>query len=253
MALSVYAYFTASLIGRQYLDMDDKPDAPAYQSDMYFPFFASLEFVFYVGWLKVAETLVNPFGEDDDDFDTNFLVDRNIQLCFLLIDQVGRFPPEPEKDKFWTSSVPKELPYTVASLPFRPETSLSGVIVTKEKSNNEGEELKRYPSLYSVVSGIKQSLFRQNSLTDSINSYDHADKMRRISFQSTDGSHNMRHGAVQEELGHHHYLSRLAIPGTIPEVKEQVSPILRSKERKTLTPDAIKRLKDNQVGYSFFI
>ena len=72
--------------------------------DYYFPVFASLEFVFYVGWLKVAETLVNPFGEDDDDFDTNFLVDRNIQLCFLLIDQVGRFPPEPEKEQFWDSS-----------------------------------------------------------------------------------------------------------------------------------------------------
>ena len=49
-------------------------------ADFYIPVFTFLEHLFYMGWLKVAETLLNPFGEDDDDFDTYYLIDRNLQV-----------------------------------------------------------------------------------------------------------------------------------------------------------------------------
>lgn len=47
--------------------------------DLYFPVFTTLQFFFYMGWLKVAESLINPFGEDDDDFEVG---------CFILVSYV---------------------------------------------------------------------------------------------------------------------------------------------------------------------
>ncbi|KIH55893.1 hypothetical protein ANCDUO_13940 [Ancylostoma duodenale] len=51
-----------------------------FQIDLYVPFMTILEFIFIVGWMKVAEALLNPLGEDDDDFECNFLIDKNIAV-----------------------------------------------------------------------------------------------------------------------------------------------------------------------------
>ena len=44
------------------------------------PFATIMELFCYLGWIKVAETLLNPFGDDDEDFQINFLIDRNLQV-----------------------------------------------------------------------------------------------------------------------------------------------------------------------------
>ena len=35
-----------------------------------------------MGWIKVAEQLLNPFGDDDEDFHINYLIDRYSSPAF---------------------------------------------------------------------------------------------------------------------------------------------------------------------------
>ena len=88
--------------------------------DLLYPFFLTLQFAFFVGWLKVAETLINPFGEDDDDFELNRLIDRHIQVGFLICDPLVT-KPELVRDRFWSTSIPAQMPYTKAAEAFKKE------------------------------------------------------------------------------------------------------------------------------------
>ena len=49
----------------------------------YIPMFTVIEFIAYLGWIKVAETLLNPWGDDDEDFQVNYVIDRNFQVITI--------------------------------------------------------------------------------------------------------------------------------------------------------------------------
>ncbi|GFS18932.1 bestrophin homolog [Elysia marginata] len=68
-----------------------------------------------MGWLKVAEQMINPFGEDDDDYDINWLIDRHTAVAFALVDQCSGVHPPLMKDAFWNDLAP-DVPYTESSL-----------------------------------------------------------------------------------------------------------------------------------------
>ncbi|KAJ8044463.1 Bestrophin-2 [Holothuria leucospilota] len=113
VTIATYSYFLACTVGRQYLD--PSKNYTGHSFDLFFPGFTVLEFVFYVGWLKVAENLMNPFGEDDDDFDMNWIVDRNLEVSFLAVDEMydTKIPVEPDPH-IDVSNI--DMPYTNASI-----------------------------------------------------------------------------------------------------------------------------------------
>lgn len=118
VTLAVYTYFLTTVMGRQWVQNSATTTSTI---DLYFPVFTTLQFFFYMGWLKVAETLINPFGEDDDDFEVNWIIDRNLQVSYLIVDEMHHEHPELIRDQYWDEIFPTELPYTAASQPFREE------------------------------------------------------------------------------------------------------------------------------------
>ncbi|XP_003487044.1 uncharacterized protein LOC100747717 isoform X1 [Bombus impatiens] len=142
VTLSLYAYFFSALLGRQFIERTDVGSGKYEEPDMYFPFFTALQFCFYVGWLKVAEVLINPFGEDDDDIELNWLIDRHIKAGYMIVDEMHEEHPELLKDQYWDEVVPKDLPYTVASEQYRRE---------EPKGSAEHYKVKDSDALYANV------------------------------------------------------------------------------------------------------
>ncbi|XP_073430175.1 bestrophin-1 [Dendrobates tinctorius] len=116
VTVAVYSFFLACLIGRQFLD--PQRGYPGHDLDLYVPVFTLLQFFFYAGWLKVAEQLINPFGQDDDDFETNWLIDRNFQVSLLAVDEMHQNVPPLEKDVYWNDS-DAQPPYTASTVETR--------------------------------------------------------------------------------------------------------------------------------------
>ncbi|CAH1966532.1 unnamed protein product [Acanthoscelides obtectus] len=134
VTLAVYSYFITNIIGHQWVE-DNK-----YKMDLYFPIFTTLEFFFYIGWLKVAESMINPFGDDDDDFEVNWMVDRNLQVSYLIVDEMHHEHPQLVRDQYWDEVFPAELPYTAESKPFKdthPLPSTANIAVNKAKPDQD--------------------------------------------------------------------------------------------------------------------
>ncbi|XP_063236462.1 uncharacterized protein LOC134538846 isoform X2 [Bacillus rossius redtenbacheri] len=151
VTLAVYMYFMATLMGNQFLDTTKH--YPKHEVDLVVPVFTFLQFCFYMGWLKVAESLVNPFGEDDDDFELNWLVDRNLQVSYVIVDEMHQEHPELVRDQYWDDVFPAELPYTAASKQYQtgpPTPSTENV----EVSEAQAEFMPLETVLEEVLGGV---------------------------------------------------------------------------------------------------
>ena len=111
----MYFYFGVSLLGRQWIQVHKKVEkvpeniverfwgatTDPEELDLYFPIFLTFEFLFYMGWLKVASALYNPFGDDDDDFAVMDKMNRHIKVCMKIVEEDDDDIPEVMDDDFW--------------------------------------------------------------------------------------------------------------------------------------------------------
>ncbi|ESO12602.1 hypothetical protein HELRODRAFT_105425 [Helobdella robusta] len=100
VTIAVYSYFIPALICKQF--RYGPGNFLIYQD--WFPIFTFLEYFFYVGWLKVGESFINPFGKDDDDVDFTTLIDRNLRVSYLVVDDMHSEHPELIKDQYWETT-----------------------------------------------------------------------------------------------------------------------------------------------------
>ncbi|KAK6751358.1 hypothetical protein RB195_003004 [Necator americanus] len=96
--LAVRVYFLICIVSRQFIISIDAKNKSVI--DLYVPFMTMLQFTFFVGWMKVAEALLNPLGEDDDDFECNFLIDKNIATGMAIVDETYDSCPQLLPDRF---------------------------------------------------------------------------------------------------------------------------------------------------------
>lgn len=81
---AVYSFFIICLVGHQCIDSPEKECF----IERSLPVGAILELFVYMGLIKAADQMICPFGDDDEDFDLNFLIDRHVKVLSQSIQKL---------------------------------------------------------------------------------------------------------------------------------------------------------------------
>uniref|UniRef100_A0A914YAT5 Bestrophin homolog n=1 Tax=Panagrolaimus superbus TaxID=310955 RepID=A0A914YAT5_9BILA len=103
----VRAYLAICVLARQYVV--EKPEDPIPTQGVAIfavTLMTSLQVFFYLAWIKVAEELLNPLGEDDDDLECNYIIDHNFAIALQLADTYYRQKPSQKRDDFDSIVIP---------------------------------------------------------------------------------------------------------------------------------------------------
>jgi len=85
---AVCSFFSLAVVAEQELIYDQGEEKETF--NVGFPIFLLLKFVFIAGWLSVAETIRNPFGEDEEDVNVVRCLDYNIWIASVVVQQQDR-------------------------------------------------------------------------------------------------------------------------------------------------------------------
>ncbi|XP_009002438.2 bestrophin-3 isoform X3 [Callithrix jacchus] len=134
--------------------------------------------------MTVAEQLINPFGEDDDDFETNWCIDRNLQVSLLAVDEMHMSLPKMKKDIYWDDSAARP-PYTLAAADYCIPSFLGSTVQMGLSGSNFPDEewlwdYEKHGHRYSMIRRVKRFL----------SAHEHPSSPRRRSYgrQTSDSS-----------------------------------------------------------------
>ncbi|TPP60810.1 Bestrophin [Fasciola gigantica] len=83
VTIAVYTYFTCQLFSSQFVE---RRNGVLHSGiDLYVPVFDFLSYLFLMGWYKVALCVINPFGDDDEDFQIGDILDYNLETSFRSV------------------------------------------------------------------------------------------------------------------------------------------------------------------------
>tara|TARA_R110002050_G_scaffold186237_5_gene320432 strand:- start:580 stop:1065 length:486 start_codon:yes stop_codon:yes gene_type:complete len=94
----------------QYLDPEDPYSdgrLAGNEIDLYIPVFTIVSFIVLVGWLKVAQKMLDPYadGEDDVRFDLHWVLHRNVEVSTAMVIHGHGFHPPMEMTNPLTGSL----------------------------------------------------------------------------------------------------------------------------------------------------
>ncbi|XP_023244799.1 serine/arginine repetitive matrix protein 2-like [Centruroides sculpturatus] len=212
VTIATYAFYFACILGRQYVNSPEKILQEKVPFDCYFPVFTVLEILFYMGLLKVAEQLINPFGDDDEDFELNWIIDRHMKVSYLGVDTLNSEPPPLVKDSYY-DELDVKLPYTEASLSYKKKTYRGSVAymqvpmeqqglvlpdIREEEENREQQGMgSRRPSIWTIF-GSKLNNSQRPSITGS---YAEADIIADYAWRHSTSSFNASSENVAQSNG----------------------------------------------------
>ncbi|CAH8607809.1 unnamed protein product [Schistosoma rodhaini] len=81
--IAVYSYFMCQIFACQFVQHRNQNGQ--HNVDLYVPIFSIFSFLFLMGWLKVALCVMNPFGDDDEDFQTSKILDYNLDVSYRSV------------------------------------------------------------------------------------------------------------------------------------------------------------------------
>ncbi|VDM46281.1 unnamed protein product [Toxocara canis] len=150
-ALATYAYFGFCLLGRQFLDPEKK--YKNYEIDLVVPIFTIVQFLFFVGWFKVGQELMRPFGMDDDDIELDYIFQRNVAVSFAVVNKLQMTDYVPlDDDVFWRDGVEQDIQAI-------PPTGLSS-------NTKQRRPMRHVPSYRSVIDNLEDGRTRCSAFSN---------------------------------------------------------------------------------------